>query len=242
MEHLHYNCLPSTNTKARELLSRYDSVIVTADEQTEGRGRKNRIWQGDAGKNIFCSIGIKHQNFFVEPHSFQFAGAILAYDTVSRFIPKSRVRLKYPNDIMVRNDEGTWGKICGVLTEHVFMGNHLSASVIGIGINVEQIQFPDDLMTTATSFKMLGYEVTPHDIFGFLYENIRNFDFYDDKAIFDRWYDLIKIEGKIVVTKPGEDAYIITEIMDDGRLKAQKIADSSIRIIDDGDTIRYDYE
>ncbi len=242
MEHFHYNCLPSTNTQARELLSQHDFVVVTTDEQSAGRGRKNRIWQGDASKNLFCSIGIKHKAPLTSPHSFQFAGAVIAYRTITRFIPKDKVRLKYPNDLMVRTTYNAWGKICGILTEHVFMGNSLSASIIGIGINVEQTLFPDDLLATATSFKLLGYEVTPYDIFEFLYENVREFDFYNEKAIFDKWYDLMKIEGKVVVTKPEEESYIITEIMVDGRLKAQKISDSSIKIIDDGDTIRYDYE
>jgi BirA family biotin operon repressor/biotin-[acetyl-CoA-carboxylase] ligase len=244
MKHFHYDSLISTNEQAKLLLNEHDSIIITADEQLGGKGRKNRTWVGDKGKNLYCSIGFKHKihSKTLEPHSYQFAGAIIAYNTITRIIPKEQVRLKFPNDIMVRNDDGVYRKICGILTEHTYYGNTLQATIIGIGINVEQSEFPDEIKDIATSLNSLGYVVSAHDIFNFLFDIVSEYKFDNDAAIYDEWHDLVGIEGRIVKLVSDGQNYLVTKVFDDGRLKAENITDSSIKIIDDGDSIRYDYE
>lgn len=244
MKHIHYDSLNSTNEQAKLLLNEHDSIIITADEQYGGKGRKNRTWVGDKGKNLYCSIGIRHRihSKTLEPHSYQFAGAIIAYKAITRIVPKEQVRLKFPNDIMVKDADGKFRKICGILTEHIFYGNTLQATIIGIGINVEQKEFPDEVKDIATSLSRMGYGVTVHDIFNFLFDIASDYKFDSDSIIYDEWHDLVGIEGRIVkLFSDGQD-YLVTKVFDDGRLQAENINDSSIKIIDDGDSIRYEYE
>lgn len=143
---------------------------------------------------------------------------------------------------MVRNDDGVYRKICGILTEHTYYGNTLQATIIGIGINVEQSEFPDEIKDIATSLNSLGYVVSAHDIFNFLFDIVSEYKFDNDAAIYDEWHDLVGIEGRIVKLVSDGQNYLVTKVFDDGRLKAENITDSSIKIIDDGDSIRYDYE
>ncbi len=244
MKHFHYDSLISTNEQAKLLLNEHDSIIITADEQLGGKGRKNRSWVGDKGKNLYCSIGFRHRihSKTLEPHSYQFAGAIIAYNTITRIVPQEQVRLKFPNDIMVKDKDRKYRKICGILTEHIFYGNTLQATIIGIGINVEQQEFPAEVKDIATSLNRMGYAVTVHDIFNFLFEIVSDYKFDSDSVIYDDWHDLVAIEGRIVKLVSDGQNYLVTKVFYDGRLQAENITDSSIKIIDDGDSIRYDYE
>lgn len=244
MKHIHFDILNSTNEQAKLMLNEYDKFIVTADMQMGGKGRKNRSWVGEKGKNLYCSIGLKHKytERTLEPHSYQFAGALLAYKAITRVLPAGEVRLKFPNDIMVRSKKGDFRKICGILTEHIFYGNMLQSTIIGIGINVEQSEFPDEVKDIAISLKQLGYEVTSNDIFNFLFDIVSEFRFESDEKIFDAWHDLVQIEGKEVTLLSDNKKYLVKNVFDDGRLEIESLSDTSIKIIDDGDSIRYEYD
>lgn len=120
-------------------------TCVTAEEQTAGRGRSGRKWHSAAGENLYFSIvlhGMDAQKLL--PMNI-FAGYILA-DTLA---PMLDVKVKWPNDIVADNR-----KIAGILMETSFSGGVLEKAVLGIGLNVNCTDFPDEINDIATSMKL----------------------------------------------------------------------------------------
>jgi BirA family transcriptional regulator, biotin operon repressor / biotin---[acetyl-CoA-carboxylase] ligase len=166
----HFQRITSTNDYAKTLLQEYVCVAVTADEQTAGRGRHHRVWTGANGANVYCSFGIKHSQPFPVEHLpvLQGLGCLSALYALRKAAPTQEFFLKYPNDVYVVQTHDEYGpmykKICGVLVENDFMGAHCMTSIIGIGINVLQSQFPDDVAHKATSLALLGIAADPFGI------------------------------------------------------------------------------
>ena len=153
-ELLHFEELPSTNSYAKKLESSsglHGSVILT-DFQTSGRGQYNRIWKTEPGQNLTFSLVLepKENNRFI----VLTLACALAIAEVCEQETKSKFDLKWPNDV-VQNGQ----KICGLLTEAVYNGNEVDRVVIGIGLNVNQEKFQEELSQTATSL----YKFTEKD-------------------------------------------------------------------------------
>lgn len=127
----------STNAEAkdREKYSHGDAVIAL--NQAEGRGQRGRSWESAPGKNLTFSIVL--EPVFL-PAATQFllseAVALAVADTLSFYGLSPRI--KWTNDIYVGDK-----KICGILLEHELKDGNVSRTVAGIGINVNQAEFPD---------------------------------------------------------------------------------------------------
>lgn len=122
-------------------------TVVTAEEQTAGRGRSGRKWHSAKGLNLYFSIvlnGIEPQKLL--PMNI-FAGYILA-DTLRDI---AEVKIKWPNDIIADGK-----KLAGILMETSFSGGTLEKAVLGIGLNVNIDKFPEDISWMATSLKILS--------------------------------------------------------------------------------------
>lgn len=152
-----YDSIDSTNTEALRHIGEWEHMtVLAAREQTAGRGQRGNSWFAEPGQNLTFSI-------VVRPVDFPAADAVwlnyLASDVVASFLNGYGVRttIKWPNDIYVGKD-----KICGMLIENTLRGNALEASVIGIGINVNQQAFPQ--LASATSLRRcLGRELDLKD-------------------------------------------------------------------------------
>jgi len=116
----------STNTFAKEKLSKKDYLIVTAEQQTAGRGRQGKEWYSPDSGNIYMSI--KFENDDPAPLSL-IIGLLIseAMDSVSG--QKINAGLKWPNDLLISNK-----KICGILIESQIDGGNIEF-IVGIGIN-----------------------------------------------------------------------------------------------------------
>ena len=130
----------STNRYARRHISGLDNMSVIATKmQTSGKGQGEHTWHSEPEKNLLISIVLK------EPHvlpSDQVIISDIAAESVKELLMAHGIEawIKPPNDIWVRDK-----KICGILIEHSLKGNRISWSIIGIGLNVNQSSFPDDL-------------------------------------------------------------------------------------------------
>ena len=130
----------STNRYARRHISGLDNMSVIATKmQTSGKGQGEHTWHSEPEKNLLISIVLK------EPHvlpSDQVIISDIAAESVKELLMSHGIEawIKPPNDIWVRDK-----KICGILIEHSLIGNRISWSIIGIGLNVNQSAFPDDL-------------------------------------------------------------------------------------------------
>ncbi len=120
--------LGSTNDEARRLalLGAEHGTVVQADEQTAGRGRRERAWYSPPG-NLYMSALLRVDAPLHRLPELSFLTAVAVADAVDALLPKqTRAALKWPNDVLVNG-----GKIAGILLEQAG-----DATIVGIGLNV----------------------------------------------------------------------------------------------------------
>ena len=121
-----YDSLASTQDEARRLAQAGapHGTVVTAHEQTAGRGRHGRYWASPPG-NVHLSIVLRLDLPPPRLAELGFVAALAVADAVDVYVP-GRAALKWPNDVLVDG-----AKISGILIEHAE-----AAAIIGIGLNV----------------------------------------------------------------------------------------------------------
>ncbi len=131
-----------------------DFTVVVTNNQTSGRGQMNTTWVSEAGKNLIFSVFVKHNQFKIIDQSYlNFAVSVAIYEALKSFdLPKLSV--KWPNDILSEKS-----KICGVLIENNLKASFVSSSIIGIGLNVNQIDFGVDLPNASSLKKITNKEI-----------------------------------------------------------------------------------
>ncbi len=134
-----FRSIDSTNLQAaRELSDAPEGSVWVADYQTSGRGQRGNVWRSDSGLNLLFSVLIRP--CFVDVASQFSISQITALAIVKYLKDKGlSAKIKWPNDIYVGDK-----KICGILIEHSVSGANLSASILGIGVNINQTVFPAD--------------------------------------------------------------------------------------------------
>lgn len=134
--------LASTNGYAAELLAKSRPIkgtVISTFRQTAGRGQIGSHWESEPDKNIALSI-ILYPVFLLPLHQFylNMAVSIAIRDVIAKYTEKS-VKIKWPNDIYVETR-----KISGILIQNSLAANILQASIIGVGINVNQTIFSEN--------------------------------------------------------------------------------------------------
>jgi BirA family biotin operon repressor/biotin-[acetyl-CoA-carboxylase] ligase len=148
----HDRC-PSTSdlAAARARAGAPAGLVIAADAQTAGRGRLGRSWHSPAGESLYFSILLRPTRPANEiPPLTLVAGAAVA-DAVAPL--GVAPRLKWPNDLQLVGRDGARRKLCGILTEMATTGARVEHVVVGIGINVNGIDFPPELADRATSLR-----------------------------------------------------------------------------------------
>lgn len=139
MKLIKLDAIDSTNIYVKELIAKGDIKNYTAvisKYQTNGRGRNNSIWQDEPSKNLNFSLYKEFNSFKIEN---KFLLNIISSISVFKLLKKYNLKnlsVKWPNDIMTGNK-----KISGILIENNIRGKLINYSVIGIGINVNQLNF-----------------------------------------------------------------------------------------------------
>ena len=148
---MEFPALPSTNLFALELLSKSkptEGTVISATDQTDGRGQIGSKWLAQPGKNIALSI-ILYPFFLKAVQQFSLSQAIaLAVRDWMQAILDKPVHLKWPNDLYIGDR-----KAGGILIQNSIFGLSLQSSVVGIGINVNQESF-DESLPNPTSLKI----------------------------------------------------------------------------------------
>lgn len=149
----------STNSYAlRQLPELASGTVIAAREQTAGRGQRGNTWFSEPGKNLTFSIVLKFGEGGLEPLAASQAmwlNYVISVAVVD-FLQSHAIwcKVKWPNDVYVGQK-----KICGVLIENALAGEQLAASVIGVGININQKEFPQ--LANATSLWSLTGKTHP---------------------------------------------------------------------------------
>ena len=156
MKIIRFKTLDSTNKYLQNLLEEgvdiIDNVVVT-DFQTSGKGQGRNVWESEAGKNLLFSIALdmsyhKAENQFVLTQMV----SVAMIDVLKKYLPEESLYIKWPNDIYF-NDK----KIAGILIKNEIKGIMLGTSIIGIGLNVNQEDF-DENLSNPISMKMITGE------------------------------------------------------------------------------------
>lgn len=146
-EVLYFDTIDSTNTKAQELAEKgYPSgTLVVADKQESGKGRRGRSWVSPSGTGIFMTLMIKPD---INPNNASMLTlvAALAVAKAITSVTGEEALIKWPNDIVVNGK-----KVCGILTEMNAQFDYINHIVVGIGINVHNESFPEEISQMASS-------------------------------------------------------------------------------------------
>jgi len=143
--------IDSTNKFVKELIQKKkinNNDIIWALNQTKGVGQKNKLFISEPFKNLTFSIyktfkNIKSKDYFL----INCITSISVFETLKEYkIPE--LSIKWSNDILSANK-----KICGILIENSIKNNCIEKSIIGVGININQIHFKN--LPQATSMKIL---------------------------------------------------------------------------------------
>jgi BirA family transcriptional regulator, biotin operon repressor / biotin---[acetyl-CoA-carboxylase] ligase len=148
--------IDSTNDRVRELLGAgEDGIVVVADMQTAGRGRRGRSWHSPPGLNLMLSAGLR---VGLPAGAAWRLGASTALAVRKASMPYADLQVKWPNDLVTRDG----AKVAGLLLETAMTNERVVEAIIGIGINVNwrRADMPADIADRATSLRDLtGTEV-----------------------------------------------------------------------------------
>lgn len=151
MQLIKLSATDSTNAFLKELLSvqkQADFTVVTTDAQLKGRGQMGTIWEAAPGKNLTFSVLKNLDSLNVtEQFNLNILVSIAIYEVLEQYqVPD--LRIKWPNDIMSGHS-----KICGILIENILSGHNIQSAIIGIGLNVNQLEF--NALPNVSSLKLL---------------------------------------------------------------------------------------
>ena len=240
-----YEEIDSTNLETRRLSQKgaNQGLVVVADKQNAGRGRRGRTWRSPARENLYFSILLRP--IFV-PEKAPMLTLLMAY-SVARVLMRiqgnnsKQFQIKWPNDVIISKK-----KVCGILTEMNLDASQIDDVIIGVGINVNTIEFPRELADKATSLCLeIGREINREDLLKQILQEFQNryedFTKIQDLSLIQEEYNqmLINRGREILVLEPGREyqaqAIGINEVgellveKDDGSVEGVLAGEVSVR-------------
>lgn len=173
----------STNSYALDLLSKSNPIegtVIKTYHQRAGKGQIGRSWYGGEGKNLAMSM-ILYPHFLAAQQLFYLSmmTALAIRDVFHIDYGVEDLTIKWPNDIYYQNK-----KLAGILIQQSLKGDRAQFAILGIGVNVNEKDFPADLPNPISVAQILGREISLEKV---------------EKAISERlWYYYTQLyEGKI---------------------------------------------
>jgi BirA family biotin operon repressor/biotin-[acetyl-CoA-carboxylase] ligase len=197
---LHLRRVDSTNARARDLAAAGapHGALVTAAEQTAGRGRQGRIWTVPAGRGLLMSVLLRDW-----PRLLPLAAAVAVAETVG-----DAAAIKWPNDVLLREH-----KVAGILAEGRPQDGWM---VLGVGLNVavRPNELPPDVRDTAATMGLEPSDVEP--TLARLLERLQRWLVAGEPELLDAWRARDALAGRAVAWAGG--AGTAAGVDDDGRL------------------------
>ena len=142
-------CFDSLDSTMNEIKKKkynvYEKAVVLANQQSNGRGRRNNNWISEKG-NLYLSVRLR-EKIKKNHHFATYMVGIVLYDIINKYITKPlKIFIKWPNDIYVDNK-----KISGILIEFLSYGKSIKDIIIGIGLNINNT--PKELSKQTTCLK-----------------------------------------------------------------------------------------
>jgi BirA family transcriptional regulator, biotin operon repressor / biotin---[acetyl-CoA-carboxylase] ligase len=185
---VHHRVTDSTNERAKELAAAGapHGTLVTADEQTAGRGRQGRVWTAPPRSAVLMSVVLRELDELLP---------LAAAVAVCEALPVDAA-LKWPNDVWI---DGR--KVAGILVE----GRPQEGwAVLGVGLNVGTEQFPDELAELATSLRLVGQAVSTEDVLRALLSSLGAWLGAPPARVLKAWRSRDALKGQRVRWSDGE--------------------------------------
>ncbi|MGI6684323.1 MAG: biotin--[acetyl-CoA-carboxylase] ligase [Bacillota bacterium] len=146
----YYQSVNSTNISAKEIAEKgfKEGTLVVGEMQTEGKGRLGREWHSPYGTGIWMSLIVRPE---IPPMDAPKITLLTAVSAAHAIWQETGLKpgIKWPNDILLHGK-----KLCGILTEIKADMDQIHYIIVGLGINVNDCEFPDDIRDIATSLKL----------------------------------------------------------------------------------------
>ena len=173
MKIIKLDAIDSTNSFLKELAhsnSLENYTIVTAREQKKGRGQMGTNWVSEPGKNLLCSVYVTFEGFPITHQVLiNYAVSLAVVKTLERF-NVSKLAIKWPNDILSSNQ-----KLCGVLVENVIQNKEIKSAIIGVGLNINQEVFSDNILNATSVLNATGAKTTVEEVLEILIIELKQY-------------------------------------------------------------------
>lgn len=169
---IHISETNSTNNYLQNLCNQQkvdELTTVVADFQTSGRGQRGNSWEADAKKNLLFSF-VLFPSFLEAKHQFLISQIVSLAVKEELDCYTSDISIKWPNDIYWKDK-----KICGMLIENDWMGQYISQSIAGIGININQDTFHSSAPNPVSLFQITQMEHILLQILSNVMERVKTF-------------------------------------------------------------------
>lgn len=199
--------IPSTNTALKEMTSPPVGTALIAARQTGGRGRLGRQFHSPEG-GLYLSV-------LIPPTDTVTCRAAVAAARAIESLCDAHVDIKWVNDLHLNGR-----KVAGILAEGVFAPDGtLTAVVLGIGINVGEMEFPEELTSIATSLGNEGFHLTREDVAAAFLNGLTQV-LCADAAVMDEYRRRNVVLGRQLTVVQGHNTYAATAetITDEGYL------------------------
>lgn len=205
MNKIHFELIDSTNTYLKDNYQELENLtFVSSDRQTQGRGRNDRKWDSD-GNNLLFSLLLKDKKYYEYTNTISILSAYTILQVLEEY-GLNDLSIKWPNDVYVDGK-----KICGILLEAISK-NDFECLIVGIGLNVNQIDFDGQYIHEPTSMKKtLNRDIDIEELRDIIYKRlisnleklVRGVDYYEDIVKYDylrnkQVYALINNEKQLV--------------------------------------------
>jgi len=177
------NAIDSTNSYLKKMVSKnnmgnYSEVV--AEHQNAGRGQMGTVWESAYGKNLTFSVLMKFKGFEIEQQFYLSMAISLGVLNALKPEVNSLLTVKWPNDILAEKD-----KLCGILIENVLSGSCIKHSIIGIGLNVNQDAFSENLENVTSLKKLAGIHFDKDNLLQKIITSIQFYIDFVEKKNFD---------------------------------------------------------
>lgn len=157
---LHFTEIDSTNTEAKRriksLTPDQTALVIVADTQTAGRGRGNHTWESSDEGGLYYTILLRLESFLLsESEQFVYDAGLKVVNVLFQ-LTGLQAQVEWPNDILLHD------KKCGGILIETVSGSHSDRPgfmIIGIGLNLNQTQFPPNIKHVAISLRQISEKI-----------------------------------------------------------------------------------
>lgn len=211
---MYYDETDSTNNRAKDSGEKggFHGTLFIADKQNAGKGRRGRAWESPAGKSIYMTVLLRPE---ITPDKAPMLTLVMGLSVAEgiRRVSGVKAEIKWPNDIVINKK-----KVCGILTEMATEIECVHYVVIGVGINVNQQHFPEEIKEMATSlYNETGNTYKRSELIAAVLEQFeKNYEVFlkagdlsDVKEVYDSM--LVNCGQEVKVLEPGNEYRAVAE-------------------------------